>query len=103
MALKRSIFFLFLSIFWIKTHTILFVPWRDNPWLLTEVLHLQTKNIVSHGFESCYDWRPVLELVLGAAANEFRGLQEVKELLNILLLLNMLLELLLLGRGESRG
>jgi len=32
----------------------------------SEVLCDQTKNIVSHGFENCYSWREVMELILNA-------------------------------------
>ena len=30
------------------------------------VLCDQTKNIVSHGFENCYSWREIMELILDA-------------------------------------
>jgi len=29
------------------------------------------KNIISHGFETCYDWRPVMELLLESATDDY--------------------------------
>ena len=33
------------------------------------------KNIISHGFETCYDWRPVLELLLESASENYFEMQ----------------------------
>jgi len=39
----------------------------------------EVKNIVSHGFESCYDWRPVMSLVLEAASQDYKVLLDIEE------------------------
>jgi len=39
----------------------------------------EVKNIVSHGFESCYDWRPVMELILEAASEKYTALIDIEE------------------------
>jgi len=36
------------------------------------------KNIISHGFETCYDWRPVLELLLEAACENYFMIQDIE-------------------------
>jgi len=36
------------------------------------------KNIISHGFETCYDWRPVLELLLEAACENYFRIQDIE-------------------------
>jgi len=36
------------------------------------------KNIISHGFETCYDWRPVLELLLEAACEDYFMIQDIE-------------------------
>jgi len=36
------------------------------------------KNIISHGFETCYDWRPVLELLLEAASEDYSMIQDIE-------------------------
>ena len=38
------------------------------------------KNIISHGFETCYDWRPVLELLLEAACENYFMIQVLDQL-----------------------
>lgn len=36
------------------------------------------KNIISHGFETCYDWRPVLELLLESASENYFEMQDIE-------------------------
>jgi len=36
------------------------------------------KNIISHGFETCYDWKPVLELLLEAACEDYSVIQDIE-------------------------
>ena len=40
-----------------------------------QVMCNDVKNIISHGFETCYDWRPVLELLLEAACENYSMIQ----------------------------
>ena len=42
-----------------------------------KVMCNDVKNIISHGFETCYDWRPVLELLLEAACEDYYMIQVV--------------------------
>ena len=36
-----------------------------------KVICNDVKNIISHGFETCYDWRPVMELLLESATDDY--------------------------------
>jgi len=36
------------------------------------------KNIISHGFETCYDWKPVLEILLEAACEDYSVTQDIE-------------------------
>ena len=40
-----------------------------------KVMCNDVKNIISHGFETCYDWKPVLELLLEAACEDYSVIQ----------------------------
>ena len=40
-----------------------------------KVMCNDVKNIISHGFETCYDWKPVLELLLEAACEDYSLIQ----------------------------
>ena len=45
-----------------------------------KVMCNDVKNIISHGFETCYDWRPVLELLLEAACENYFMIQVLDQL-----------------------
>ena len=51
----------------------------DPTWVHTELYYKvmcnDVKNIISHGFETCYDWKPVLELILEAASEDYSVIQ----------------------------
>jgi len=39
----------------------------------------EVKNIISHGFESCYDWRPVMSLLMESASEDYYVIQDIEE------------------------
>ena len=43
--------------------------------MFCKVMCNDVKNIISHGFETCYDWRPVLELLLESASENYFEMQ----------------------------